>query len=86
MGTTLDSSVRLNWPAPLPRSSSDGVDGSVLFLDAPRVKSGRETIAVSLDIAFPESRCCYCYRWFGGSPPRRPPPWLQSLPLVAGSS
>lgn len=27
---------------------------SVLFLDTPRVNSGRETIAVSLDIAFPE--------------------------------
>ena len=27
--------------------------GSVLFLDTPRAKSGRETIAVSLDIAFP---------------------------------
>ena len=25
-----------------------------MFLDTPRAKSGRETIAVSLDIAFPE--------------------------------
>jgi hypothetical protein len=30
------------------------VSSSVLFLDAPRLKIGRETIAVSLDIAFPE--------------------------------
>lgn len=40
------------WLVTLPRSSSDGVGCSVLFLDTPRANSGRDIAAVSLNIAF----------------------------------